>query len=139
MSIKVLINNQETVVQEATAIEGLLGSQSKEKYLDVWVGHLKGSSLTALINGERGWLLWINEKYPAGFGSRNPHYTGLLEAKIESREGTFPAACSEGIKKDEYPANWAIPRGEIALALHYFCKTGERTPDVHWHNQESAG
>lgn len=82
-------------------------------------------TIVALINGERGWLMYLGEPGDSGYSSRNPAHDGPAEATIEYY-------LSNG-QRDEYPASWAVPVEDIHRALEYFRRTGERAPFVAWH------
>ena len=64
-----------------------------------------GQSLSALINGDFGWLMYQRGGDDPGFSSRNPNYAGEPDATIEY-------FLSNG-QRDEYPASWALPTSEV--------------------------
>jgi hypothetical protein len=94
-------------------------------YEEVWVDSPDGQSLCALINGDRGWLMYLREEGDSGFSSRNPDYTGPANAQIEYE-------LSNG-QHDFYPASWALPIAEVRRALEYFAQEHRQPPFVVWH------
>ena len=42
-----------------------------EQYKEIWV-YLEETAMMALINGNYGWLMYINEEGDSGLSSRNP-------------------------------------------------------------------
>jgi hypothetical protein len=94
-------------------------------YREVWENKPDGRALCALINGDRGWLMWLSEPGDTGYSSRNPAYDGPEEAVIEY-------ILTNG-QRDEYPASWALPVEIVERALAHFRETGDRAPFVEWH------
>jgi hypothetical protein len=92
---------------------------------EVWVESPDGQSLCALINGDRGWLMYLRYSGDSGFSSRNPNYDGPPDAKIEY-------ILSNG-QLDEYPASWAVPVTEVLRALEYFEREYQRPSFIVWH------
>lgn len=92
---------------------------------EVWVHSSDGQALCALINGDRGWLMYLREEGDAGFSSRNPDYDGPADAQIEYR-------LSNG-QQDFYPASWALPIADVRRAVAYFEQEQVRPLFVVWH------
>src|SRR5205823_1847555 len=89
-----------------------VGSQVESPYEEVWLRSPNGQSLCALVNGDRGWLMFLREDGDSGFSSRNPDYNGPPDAQIEYE-------LNNG-QHDFYPASWALPIAEVRRALVYF-------------------
>ena len=85
-----------------------------------------GQSLTALINADVGWLMYMRKSGDAGFSSRNPHYAGCPDVMIEY-------VLANG-QHDEYPASWALPIAEVLKAVAYFREHRRPPPFIAWHN-----
>jgi len=94
-------------------------------FSEIWVESPDGQSLCALINGNRGWLMYLRESGDSGFSSRNPDYVGPSDAAIEYR-------LNNG-QHDFYPASWALPVSTIRQALAYFESEHQRPPFIIWH------
>src|SRR5580693_3722447 len=84
-----------------------------------------GQHLHALINDDRGWLMYLREGGDSGSSSRNPAYDGPVDAEIEYR--------LDNGQHDFYPASWALPIAEVRRALEYFERQHKRPPFVAWH------
>lgn len=98
---------------------------------ELWVRSPDGQAMCALINGDRGWLMYLREEGDGGFSSRNPAYIGPPDAEIEY-------ALNNG-QHDFYPAAWALPVAEVHRALDYFSRENRPPPFVTWHNDSSDG
>lgn len=98
---------------------------SREAFDEVWVESPDGQSLCALINGDRGWLMYLRCSGDSGFSSRNPEYDGPPSAQIEYK-------LSNG-QHDLYPASWALPITVVRRALEYFEREHVRPPFVEWY------
>ena len=101
-----------------------------EGFQEVWLEADCGSLLCALLNGERGWLMYLPEPDDPGFSSRNPEYAGPASEMIAYR-------LNNG-QEDHYPASWALPISEIDRALSYFRSHSKPDPFIHWNNDGSA-
>lgn len=97
---------------------------TKEGFQEIWE-YVGPKSLCALINGDRGWLMYLEEDGDSGFSSRNPEYDGPPDAMI-------PYEITNG-QGDEFPASWTYPLDDIHRALDYFRRSGERAPFISWH------
>jgi hypothetical protein len=87
--------------------------------------------MCALINGDRGWLMYLRWDGDAGFSSRNPAYDGPSNAEIEYQ-------LSNG-QHDMYPASWALPLAQVRQALDFFDLNHRPPPFVVWHNDSGDG
>ena len=97
----------------------------KAPFEEVWLRLPDDQILCALINGDRGWLMYLREEGDSGFSSRNSTYDGPPDAKIEYE-------LSNG-QHDLYPASWALPIAEVRRAIEYFEREHKRPPFVVWH------
>jgi len=96
-----------------------------------------GPSLSALLNGNIGWLMYLrHDDGDAGVSSRNLAFDGSPPAP-GSPVLLIKYRLSNG-QMDEYPASWALPEQEIMRSLEYFvAHDGERPPFVDWHDNGS--
>jgi hypothetical protein len=92
---------------------------------EIWLESPDGELLCALINGDVGWLMYLDEEGEPGFSSRNPNYDGPPDAEIEYE--------LDNGQHDFYPASWALPVAEVRRALAYFEREHERPPFIVWH------
>jgi hypothetical protein len=99
-------------------------SPKRGQFQELWV-KAGDKALCALINGDRGWLMYLDEPGDSGFSSRNPAYDGPADATIEYY--------LDNGQRDEYPASWAYPIDEVMRALEYFRREEKRAPFVEWH------
>ena len=104
---------------------------SNEQHNQLWVDHPDGQTMCALINGDRGWLMYLRESGDAGFSSRNPDFQGSKSEMIDY-------VLSNG-QQDSYPASWALPISVVNKALEYFEREGKPPPFVSWHNDSGDG
>jgi hypothetical protein len=103
----------------------------RTKFEEIWVNRDDGQALCALINADRGWLMYTREPGDGGFSSRNPDYDGADEDQIEYY-------LNNG-QRDEYPASWALPVDLVRRALDHFKKTGAPPAFITWHNDSGDG
>ena len=98
---------------------------TKDGYKEICVSNDEDEqSMTALTNGEFGWLMYLREDGDAGFSSRNPDYRG------EAAE-TMDFYLSNG-QLDEYPLAWVLPIKQIERALDYFEKHRRLPESIIW-------
>jgi hypothetical protein len=98
---------------------------------EIWVESPNGRMLSALINGDIGWLMYLRAEGDAGFSSRNPDYACPPDEKVRYR-------LSNG-QVDEYPRSWAYPVDVVEGALEHFRQTGEAPTFIAWHNDSGDG
>ncbi|SRR6266508_2103149 len=106
-------------------------SIDRSRFDEVWVEAPDGQAMCALINGDRGRLMYLRENGDAGFSSRNPNYTGPTYAQIEYY-------LSNG-QRETYPASWTLPVAEVRRALEFFEREHRPPPCVTWHNDSGDG
>ena len=111
-------------------LHGKLASLSPGSFAEVWVDHGPYPAICALMNGNRGWLMWVRHEGDAGFSSRNPSYSGPPDDEIEYM-------LSNG-QVDRYPASWAYSQEEIFAALEAFARL-RRISGISWFNDSQDG
>lgn len=107
-----------------------LAALESNAFAEIWVDHHPFPAICALINGDRGWLMWVRHEGDAGFSSRNPAYSGPPDAEIEYM-------LSNG-QVDRYPASWAYSQGEVCAALETFARS-RRISGISWFNDSEDG
>lgn len=96
-------------------------------YKEIWIYSDEDEQLmTALINGNYGWLMYLPEEESAGFSSRNPGYKG-------NKDETMEFYLSNG-QRDEYPLSWVLPVEQVEKAIDYFQKYHKIPPFITWHD-----
>lgn len=85
-----------------------------------------GKFLDVLVNGGRAWLRYRSGKDDPGliaYHSQNPSMNeGLCEFVLDSGQRVV------------YPLSQTISKKEASQARRYFLRTGEKFPDIDWHN-----
>ena len=99
-------------------------ASKRDGFQEIWV-KAGEKSMCALINGARGWLMYLDEPGDSGFSSRNPAYAGPADATIEYY--------LDNGQRDVYPASWAYPLTEVKRALAYFRREKKRPTFIKWH------
>lgn len=114
--------------EDETSVEAMRRAFAKARTSprDLWFEREDGKILTALVNGDRGWLMYRVDEDDAGYSSRDPTYAGPEEAVL-------PYILANG-QQDEYPVSWTLPIEEVMRATEYFLETGEKAPWVTWHD-----
>ncbi len=110
---------------------GTKTTMADRPHQEIWLEAPDGQVLAALVNGERGWLMYLRHPGDTGFSSRNPHYAGPAAATVEY-------ILSNG-QRDTYPAAWALPRAEVERALAWFRERHLPPPFITWHNDSGDG
>ena len=87
--------------------------------------------LTALVNGDVGWLMLQRYDGDAGFSSRNVAYLGDPRAVVSY-------TLSNG-QIDEYPRAWTYSRTRILDAVRHFGQHGRVPDDIAWFNDSGDG
>lgn len=77
--------------------------------------------LSALLNEECGWLMWLAEEGDPGFSSRGDS-SAVGETRFRLNNGQL----------DLYPSAWVLPLETVQRAIAHFELTGERAPFVEW-------
>ena len=104
-------------------IDAELDAKSKYKHFVVTLND--GQSITALINADVGWLMYLREPGDVGFSTRNPEFAdaeGMLEFVLDNGQG------------DEYPAFYTYDIADIRTALHEFIDKKWLPSNVLWHD-----
>ncbi|MBU2853023.1 hypothetical protein HF928_03035 [Acidithiobacillus ferriphilus] len=94
-----------------------------------WTHRPEGQALCALINGDRGWLMFLRSEGDAGMSSRDPAYVGAPDAEMEFQ-------LTNG-QVDRYPVAWTLPIQDIERAIEFFKAYGEPAPFVSWHDDSA--
>ena len=103
----------------------------RPRFLELWIEAADGATLTALVNGDSGWLMYLRENGDPGFSSRNPAYAGPADGTIRYR--------LDNGQVDECPARRALPLGDVKSALRHFLLTGAAAPWIVWQNDSGDG
>jgi Immunity protein Imm1 len=99
----------------------------------LWAGEDEsGAALSALVNGDRGWLMCLSgDDEDMGLSSRDPTYAGPPDATME-----FLLSIGQ---MDTYPVAWTLPTETVLRALEYYFEHGERPPWITWHDDTAPG
>jgi hypothetical protein len=104
-------------------VDQALAEESQFKH--IWISLDDGQSMTVLINGDIGWLMYLRTCEDSGFSTRNPEYAEAV--------GTIIFILDNG-QGDEYPAHWTYPVSRLREALHEFLETHRLPMCVSWHD-----
>ncbi len=70
-----------------------------DQYKEIWLNKETGENICALINGNFGWLMYLNHGNEVGFSSRNPETDFEETILFQLHNGQI----------DRYPENWVYP------------------------------
>jgi len=115
------INDQAFTVNAAEEVRDTLASVGWQPFREIWINADGGRALCALLNGERGFLMYLRMEDDAGFTSRNPAFTGH-DTPIEYR--------LRNGQEDKFPTSWALREDVIVAALEYFVVHEDKAPFV---------
>ncbi|THH36209.1 hypothetical protein E4Z66_14280 [Aliishimia ponticola] len=124
--MQVTINGEPHSLTGVKEAERLLAQIEQTDDLEIWASEGDGSSLCALFNRHRGWLMFLRFEGDAGFSSRNP-----LKEESEGPEEIF--VLSNG-QVDSYPSSWTMERKIVFDAFLEFVTSGRRPANVDWHD-----
>lgn len=115
-------------VSDADELQVHLAHVRRSQFAEVWMQHAANwPSISALINGDAAWLMYLRFEGDAGFSTRDPNYSGPPKAVIEYY-------LSNG-QRDEYPASWNITTAEALRALEYFFVEEGMAPWLQWQEE----
>ncbi len=145
MLVNLSVNSHSNLVASAAELRRALMPFASEQFRDICVSiNQGGPSLTALLNRNIGWLMYLrHDDGDTGFSSRNPTFEDHDAAQgspafVSRFRGALVPVIEYQLSNgqmDEYPASWALPEQEIMRALEYFVEhEGGRAPFVHWHD-----
>jgi hypothetical protein len=145
MSVNLTVNSYDSLVASVAELRQELMPFASARFREICVSiPPEGPSLSALMNGNIGWLIYLRHgDGDTGFSSRNPmfddsHATEGGPAFVSRFDGALVPVIEYQLSNgqvDEYPASWALPEKEILRALEYFIEhAGGRAPFVHWHD-----
>jgi hypothetical protein len=120
---RLTINAYKTRIETARELRQALGDFAAEQYKEIWIAKDPAPSLCALLNGDRGWLMFMRTA-EEGVRSASLDFSGDPESVIQYR-------LSNG-QIDEYPESWALPESAIRSALEYFIDHAEPAPFIVW-------
>ena len=124
-AMQLSINDQAFTVNAAEGVRDTLASVGPQPFREIWINADGGRALCALLNGERGFLMYLRMEGDAGFTSRNPAFTGH-DTPIEYR--------LRNGQEDKFPTSWALREDVIIAALEYFVSHEDKAPFVTWHD-----
>jgi hypothetical protein len=79
------INGHQSTIATVADLRSALAPFADEAFRDMLITLPGGRMLSALFNGNSGWLMYLRESDDAGFSSRNPIYRGEPNATLEYR------------------------------------------------------
>lgn len=112
-------------------LHDLLLNVGGSHYTEIWVDHGDFPAICSLINGDRGWLMYLRYDGDAGFSTRNPEYAGPVESTVDYLLGNG--------QRDEYPASWTMPIHRIFEALEWFAANKTSPTEISWFNDSGDG
>ena len=112
-----------SLLRSSAEVRGFLSAEGQYKHGVVELED--GQSITVLINGNDGWLMYLRESGDSGFSTRNP------DRNLSG--DTLEFYLSNG-QRDEYPSHWSYPVDQIAIALDEFLRTKRIPSQVCWHD-----
>jgi hypothetical protein len=118
------INNLELEAHDLEELREHWQQVLSQTYSEVWLYRDTGEALAILINGDRGWLMFLRYDGDPGFHSINPD--------DDSPEDVVMDFFLSNGQCDEYPIRWTYPTETVLQAAEHFFVSGERAPFIHW-------
>src|SRR5579871_905681 len=114
------ISNGADRTRRLQELHDFLQKMGDAEIAEIWVDYGNYPALYCLLNGQRGWLMYLRHDGDGGFSSRNTTYSG-------SEKDTLEYYLSNG-QRDVYPASWALPRPQVFAAIEWFAAHGRSPP-----------
>jgi hypothetical protein len=127
--MELIINDATQTIASPSEVSARLRATSNAVHREIWLTASNGAALCALMNGDRGWLMFLRENGDAGLSSRNPNYRGSPDATIEY-------LLSNG-EVNTHPAEWALTYFEIVRALEHFVEHETLPSFIRWHDDST--
>jgi hypothetical protein len=128
-----MINGQAFAAASLDELRLYLGRVREAQFAELWLwadDGASGAALSALVNGDRGWLMaLLGDDEETSFSSRDPSYGGPSDAELE-----FQLSIGQ---VDTYPVAWTLPTETVLLALEHYFERGERPPWITWHDDSA--
>jgi hypothetical protein len=125
-----MINGQSFAASSLDELRAHLARVGEAQFAELWLWADEGASgaaLSALVNGDRGWLMaLLGDDEETSFSSRDPTYDGPPDAELEFR-------LSIG-QVDTCPVAWTLPTETVLRALEHYFERGERPSWITWHD-----
>jgi hypothetical protein len=112
-------------------VQTALARVPADGFAEFWIDQGGSPTICALMNGDRGWLIYLREEGDPGYRSENPDYAGLPGTTIE-----YVLSNGQG---DRYPAAWSYPRDEVFAGLRSFAVHASPPTTICWVNQRAVG
>jgi len=129
MSATFSINGTEFSSGSVEQFEYELASCADESFLEIWVNYER-RSLCAMINDDRGWLMFLRFHGDAGFHTENPELAG--------QDALLTFELSNG-QTDELPKYFTYERSTILEGVKFFLSSGHPPKNVYWVNDANDG
>lgn len=117
-----VVNGVEHVNLWSEAVNEILKHAEGINDLETWFSHTDRSSITALLNARRGWLMFSNSETDKCWRTQNSSITSNDEDSYLLSNG----------QKDFYPNSYAYSRKSIFAALNNFISSGQLDPSLSW-------
>jgi hypothetical protein len=101
--------------------------EANGQFKEIWIYASSGESICALINGNIGWLMYLQHDGDAGFSTRNHAETSTEDIEYYLNNG----------QRDVYPKSWSYPINTLQNALFSFLENGQLPKQVEWHNDSN--
>lgn len=98
---------------------------NNKKYKEIWIDTADGQHMSALINSDKGILMYMPGDEGNSFTSRNSDYSGDVDEEVEF--------LLDNGQPDYYPLSWCLPIEIVEQALEYFKQENKLPSFIIWH------
>ncbi len=120
------INGKTSAIGNKDDLRDKLQNISKTPFCEVWITLSDGKSISALINREISWLMYLRYDGDPGFSSRN--------AEIAEDKNEMVTFYLSNGQRDQYPLSYTVSTASAVSALEYFFAAGDMAPWIKWHD-----
>jgi hypothetical protein len=124
MTLHLIIDGDDHPAKNMRSFDALMTEVYHRDDLELWMSHDDQSSLCALLNAQRGWMMFLRFQGDPGLVSRNPD--------IDDSEAAFETFNLGNGQTDSYPKSWTFDRATVFSALSEFAQTGKMPSCVAW-------
>jgi len=117
-----IVNGVELTSLSLGAVKAQIKEATSIKNLEIWMSYNDGSSITALLNERRGWLLYSSLNPDKCLRTNNSSIASIEEDSYFLSNG----------QKDFYPNSYAYSREVIFDALSNFACSGQLDLSLNW-------
>jgi hypothetical protein len=130
-ALDILIDGRAIETGDPREVRRALLATAAAPFAEIWLSVNGGAAMALLKSGERALCLFVRHHGDSGFTSRSPPREPVAEGEVEFRLGK-----SDKGERTKFPRGWTVPLFVALRAADEFLRTGERPPQILWHDDQ---